>query len=514
MATYLLLDGHSLAFRAWFALQEAGMRTSSGQETQAVYGFVSMTTKLLGDFRPDGMGVAFDRPEPTFRDALAPDYKAGRPDAPEPLREQIGLIREFVAALGLPCLDAAGYEADDVIATLAGRLAAAGEDVIIVTGDRDAFQLVADPHVKVLYNRRGVSDYVLYDEAGIAERTGVPPVQYPFLAALRGDPSDNIPGVPGVGEKTAAKLVTTYGDVDTLYGSLASCTPKLRENLAAYEARVRLNLELTPAARAVPIEVATEDLRLGREDREALSGLFGLLEMRTPRDRLLGVLDELARARAAGGPAGEAAPPVDGGELPDEPRPVAVLDAAAAAAALRAAAAGRGPIVVEPAWSGPPGRSPFSGLAVLCPGRDEVAFLPGDVLGDDAVRAGLRAAVGLGGAGERRLVAHRAKELMRAFLSLGCDATGLELDTAVAAYLVDPPEGQASLQAVAENQGLPGVIGPRPEGKDGQLGFDLDGKAPSLAEATARRADPAPAPGRRPGAGPDDAGAPRVPAGS
>ncbi|MCU1491185.1 MAG: polymerase, partial [Acidimicrobiaceae bacterium] len=229
----MLLDGHSLAFRAWFALQETGMRTASGQETQAIYGFTSMVTKLLGDFSPDGFGVAFDRSEPTFRDALAPDYKAGRPPTPDPLRQQLSLIREFVAALGAPILEAAGYEADDVLATLAGRLAADGHDVVVVTGDRDAFQVVRDPHVRVLYNRRGVSDYALYDEAGIEERTGVRPHQYAVLAALRGDPSDNLPGVPGVGEKTAAKLLNAYGDLDGIFAHLDEQTPKLRENLAA-----------------------------------------------------------------------------------------------------------------------------------------------------------------------------------------------------------------------------------------------------------------------------------------
>lgn len=507
MATYLLLDGHSLAYRAWFALQEAGMRTSSGQETQAVYGFVSMATKLLGDFRPDGMAVAFDRSEPTFRDGLDPDYKAGRPPTPEPLREQIGLIREFVAALGVPGLDAVGYEADDVIATLAGRLSANGDDVVIVTGDRDAFQLVHDPHVKVLYNRRGVSDYVLYDEAGIAERTGVPPTRYPFLAALRGDPSDNLPGVPGVGEKTAAKLVTTYGDVDTLYASLAACTPKLRESLAACEERVRLNLVLTPAARDVPVEVAAEDLRLGREDREALGRLFGLLEMRTPRERLMGVLDELARQRQGTPLAGDGGEPAGGAVPGAETRPVVVLDAPGAAAFLaEAAEASPAPLTVEPAWSGPAGRSPLSGLAFLLEGREEVAFLPGELLAEGAVRTAVSALVALG-TGGRRLVAHRAKELMRALLPLGCDVTGLFLDTAVAAYLVDPAEGQASLEHVAERLGLGEAAGAREEAPGGQLGFDLDGEARSLAEVTAQRAELVAALAGRLEAGLDEVGA-------
>ncbi len=228
------------------------------------------------------MAVAFDRREPTFRDALAETYKAGRPQTPEPLAEQIELIRRLVETFGVAAVDAEGYEADDVIATLATRLSAVGHEVVIVTGDRDAYQLVHDPLVKVLYNRRGVTDYVLYDEAGIKERTGVSPELYPFLAALRGDPSDNLPGVPGVGEKTAAKLVNTYGDVDSLYAHLGELTPKLKASLAQHEAQVRLNLQLTPLVRDIPLVCAPEDLTLGRSDREEMRSLLDLLEIRGP----------------------------------------------------------------------------------------------------------------------------------------------------------------------------------------------------------------------------------------
>ena len=293
MATYLLLDGHSLAYRAWFALQEADLTTASGQKTAAVYGFSGMLGRLLEDHSPAGMAVAFDRPEPTFRDAIADDYKAGRPATPEPLREQIDLIRRLVETLGLPVVELAGYEADDIIATLATSLELAGDDVIIVTGDRDSYQLVHDPHVKVLYNRRGVTDYVLYDEAGIEERTGVTPALYPMLAALRGDPSDNLPGVPGVGEKTAAKLVNTYRNLDDLFGHLDDLTPKLRASLESCEARVRQNFALTPLVRDVPVELPVDRLRFGGSDRAAMESLFTLLEIKGPRDRIVKALDRL-----------------------------------------------------------------------------------------------------------------------------------------------------------------------------------------------------------------------------
>ena len=160
----------------------------------------------------------------------------------------MGLVREVVDALGVVAVDLAGFEADDIIATLAEQAKARGDDVVIVTGDRDTYQLVEDPHVKVLYNRRGVSDYALYDEAGILERTGVTPALYPQYAALRGDPSDNLPGVPGVGEKTAAKLITTYGGIDGIFEHLDAQTPKLRASLAEHEERVRENARGDAAA--------------------------------------------------------------------------------------------------------------------------------------------------------------------------------------------------------------------------------------------------------------------------
>ncbi|HZD66823.1 MAG TPA: DNA polymerase I, partial [Acidimicrobiales bacterium] len=198
MGTVLLVDGNNLAYRAFFALP-TDMATASGQVTNAVFGFTSMLVNLLKDHAHDVIAVAFDRPEPTFRHELVPAYKAGRAETPDILRQQMGLVRQVVEVLRIPIVEVVGYEADDVIATLASQARDRGDDVLIVTGDRDCWQLVEDPRIKVLYNRRGVSDYVLYDEAGIEERTGVAPAQYPDYAALRGDPSDNLPGVPGVG---------------------------------------------------------------------------------------------------------------------------------------------------------------------------------------------------------------------------------------------------------------------------------------------------------------------------
>jgi len=482
MARYLVLDGHSLAFRAWFALQDAGMKTSGGQETQAVYGFVSMTTKLLGDFQPDGMAVAFDRHEPTFRDEIATDYKAGRPPTPESLIAQVELIRQFVVALGVPALDALGYEADDVLATLATRLGARGDDVIIVTGDRDAFQLVEDPFIRVLYNRRGVSDYVLYDEAGIIERTGVTPAEYPLLASLRGDPSDNLPGVPGVGEKTAAKLVSNYHDIDGIYAHLDSCTPKLRESLAQCEDQVRTNLLLTPVVRDVPLEIELEALRLDRINKDALAQFFSFLEMRTPRDRLFSVLDARpgAPSQTAPVPAQEIAEATIL-ELSTRHDVLAFCSKASSMPASR--------IALDASFAGAPGRSAIEGCALYLKDARSIGLIPGELLSDNGVSSALGRLLGTDASlKSARIVAHRAKELMRSLLGFGIDLTGLLLDTAVVAYLIDPADGSATLSELAFKYGLSSIDAKEPT--SGQLGFAMDEtKENRLDDRLARRTE-------------------------
>ena len=203
----LLLDGNSLTYRAFFALPPGHVDGQRAAHQRRVRVHVDVhqraqgaaARRRAGRLRPARSRRSATRPTPT--------YKANRDAAPDILRQQMGLVREVLDALGVATCELAGWEADDLIATATEQAVARGDDVVIVTGDRDAYQLVKDPHVKVLYNRRGVSDYALYDEAGIVERTGVTPAQYPEYAALRGDPSDNLPGVPGVGEKTAAKLI-------------------------------------------------------------------------------------------------------------------------------------------------------------------------------------------------------------------------------------------------------------------------------------------------------------------
>jgi DNA polymerase-1 len=281
----VLLDGMSLAFRAFFALP-TDIQTSSGLVTNALHGFASMLVSLVGSQRPRALAVAFDLPGGTFRDAMTEDYKGGRAETPVEIEHQFDLIRTMCETMHIPVLGVEHFEADDVLATLATWSRDAEIPVVVVSGDRDTFQLVEDPFIKVLYNRRGVSDYSLYDEAGIMERCGIEAPRYPLLAALRGDTSDNLPGVPGVGEKTAAKLFAQYRDFDDLYANLGSLTPKLRENLAAYEERARNNERVMRLVRDVPLDFTLEDLTLGGWNRQEVNGFFERYEMNSMRTRV------------------------------------------------------------------------------------------------------------------------------------------------------------------------------------------------------------------------------------
>jgi len=417
----MLIDGNSLTYRAFFALP-TDLATSSGQVTNAVFGFTSMLLNLVRDHTPDRVVVTFDRPEPTFRHEMVETYKANRDAAPDILRQQMGLVRQVVDLLALPVVSQAGFEADDIIATLTEKAVAEGDDVIIVTGDRDSYQLVSDPHVKVLYNKRGVSEYALYDEAGIEDRTGVPPSRYVSYAALRGDPSDNLPGVPGVGEKTAAKLVNSYGDLDGIFAHVDEQTPKLRSNLIENEAQARSNAEMMVLLRDVPLEVDPADLVQGEIDPDAVLELFKLLEFPSLVPRLAEAFPTLF---------GDAVPPAEDATVVEAEVTVAATAADAKAALVRLA--GIETIAVEGAWDGEPPRSPFLGLAlVIDPASGEVVYLPETVLGDVAPE--LAAVL----SGSARIAGHDAKPLLRALMDRGLDLTGLTVDTKLAAYLLDP----------------------------------------------------------------------------
>jgi DNA polymerase I len=458
----LLLDGHSLAFRAFYALP-TDLATRAGTITNAVYGFTSMLIKMLGDEKPDYIAVAFDTAAPTFRDEMDADYKAGRKETPDVFSSQMPLIHEVLDALEIPVLEIEGVEADDVIATLAEEAAGEGIDTVIVTGDRDTYQLVSDPHVKVLYNRRGVSDYVLYDEAGIVERTGgVTAAQYPDYAALRGDTSDNLPGVPGIGEKTAAKLVASYGNLEGIYEHLDDLPPKQRQNLGEARDRVFLNREMSRLRSDVELDFSAADLRQRSWDREQVRVLFDQLEFRTLLPRLFEAVGEEATE-----------PEADTLEAETS----VLSDAAAAATRLRDLGAADRAYVLEAGWEGDPGRGVLIGLAVADEdGRAD--FIDGELLRDPKVVDALGTLAREGGP---PLVTHRAKELMH---GLPVDVHSLHQDTAVMAYLLDPAEGKYLLEDLALRYLSLEIRSPDVE--EGTLDLDLDGQ--SRVDESGRRA--------------------------
>ena len=446
MPTLALIDGNSVAYRAFYALPE-DLATKSGQVTNAVFGFTRMLIRLLKDYHPDGIAVAWDVSRQTFRTESYPEYKAQREKAPDHFRSQLPLIDEVLQTLHVSQLREEGFEADDLIATLTRQAVAAGWDVLIVTGDRDAFQLIEGP-VKVVYTRRGISDIVLADEGYVMERYGIRPDQYVEYAALRGDTSDNLPGVPGVGEKTASRLISDYGDLDNLYVSVTELTPKLRENLATHRQQVFLNRELMQLVDDMDLGVEIEELRTRAWDRNQVKDLFDSLEFHS-------MWSDLEQALPSAVPDSELVE-VDS-RLMTSPEEVAAL---AAQPVLIAA------LVTD-------GGEPF-GLA-LSTGPGEAAVVPFDSAGPilDALESGRAALAG-----------HDVKDLVRALLELDRDVERLEMDTALAAYVVNPSQRTYDLEELAERLlGLELVSPDEEAGEAGTLPFD---SGPDL-EAEGRR---------------------------
>ena len=281
----LLLDGHSLAYRAFHALPVENFTTSSGQPTNALYGFTSMLLNLLRDINPSHIAVAFDVSRKTFRSEKYPEYKATRAKTPDEFRSQMDLLHEIIEALGITHVEREGYEADDVIATLARAAVKEGFHVEICSGDRDSFQLVTDS-ITVLYPKKGVSELAAMTPTAVMEKYGLTPEQYPDFAALRGDPSDNLPSIPGVGEKTATKWLVDYGSLSGLIAKVDEIPGKVGESLRAHIQQVLLNRELTQLDDHVPLNVSTPDLRRQELNSRKINELFDLLEFRTLKNRL------------------------------------------------------------------------------------------------------------------------------------------------------------------------------------------------------------------------------------
>ena len=430
----MVLDGNSLAYRAFFALP-TDMTTASGQVTNSVYGFCSMLLTLMKDHKPDGVIVVFDRKEKTFRHEAAPEYKAQREAQPDILYQQMDIIKEMLEVMGIAAIDAAGFEGDDLIATIAEKAEQAGEDLLIVTGDRDTYQLVRDPHIRVLYNKRGVSDYALYDEAGIVERTGVTPAQYSQYAALRGDPSDNLDGVPGVGEKTAAKLMVKYHDIVSVFDAADEQTPKLKQGLLESRERVMRNAQLMVLRRDAPVTIDITQT-VPRPRMGELKTMFETLEFKSM----------FARAKIIFGDAPSAeTKPADVSNSESAVDCIAAkvqrCETVASAVAVLAKVAKLECADVGVGWFGEPGRSALDGIAlVVDASASAVAWIAVDVLQDKAVLNGLGALA--------TIRAHHAKPLLKWLMDHDVDLRSITLDTAIAAYLLDPSDNKFDIQEV------------------------------------------------------------------
>jgi DNA polymerase-1 len=440
-----LLDGHSLAYRAYFALP-ATLATSTGQVTNAVYGFTSMLIKLLGDEHPDFLAVAFDLGRPTVRLEKYADYKAGRAETPTDFTSQLGLIDEVLDTLRVPMVRVVDHEADDAIGTLAVRAAEQGMDAVIVTADRDFFQLVR-PGIQVMFNRRGISDIVLYDEAAVEERFGVPPSKYLEYVALKGDPSDNIPGVPGVGEKTATKLIQEYGSVEALLEHVDELRGKLKDNVLASAAQLTLNKELARIVTDLPLEIGPQDCVMGEWDPAEVRRLFTSLEFRSLLDRLNEV--------------GVMKPKVEVTELDLREVSADELAAMIASDAPKGVRLDADLREVRGAAASPGGaQAAFAPLAALGPVADALAS-------PNAPKW-----------------THDAKELERSAFASGVEVAGVVFDTFLAGYLLDPAAAEYPLRALSEKYLGADVLGPVDEQEAGQL-FSDAGWRTVAAEAAA-----------------------------
>ena len=442
MPKLALLDGHSLAYRAFYALPP-DLATPSGQVTNAVFGFTSMLIKLMDDEAPDAIAVAWDRKEPTFRTEQYPEYKATRESAPDLFRSQLPLIRDVLEAMQIPQVSLAGYEADDLIATLVDTGKGEGYDVIVVTGDRDAFQLSADD-VTILYTRRGISDTVHATPAWIEERYGIAPDRYVEYAALRGDTSDNLPGVPGVGEKTAAKLINQYESLEDLFDHLDDQTPKLRENLAASQDQVILNRTLMTMVHDVPIdEIAPSDLVLEPFDRDTVRVLFDELAFRSLWQRL----EEL-------------------GGLSETSATVEEVEVVVADGDFTASEA---TVAIEPVW-------------------DDDALAGFVIAGEPCVYVDLANADSFVAAAEG-VVIHDAKPVLRAMDESGLALPSLAFDTMLAAWLINPAQRAPDLDDLAYRE-LGIEVSPAAESaeRSDQGAFDFDAQPALDLESAGRRA--------------------------
>nr|WP_202498551.1 DNA polymerase I [Streptomyces sp. SID5469] len=449
----MLMDGHSLAYRAFFALPAENFTTATGQPTNAIYGFASMLANTLRDEAPTHFAVAFDVSRKTWRSEEFTEYKANRSKTPDEFKGQVELIGELLDAMHAQRFAVDGFEADDIIATLATQAEAEGFEVLIVTGDRDSFQLVSD-HTTVLYPTKGVSELTRFTPEKVFEKYGLTPAQYPDFAALRGDPSDNLPGIPGVGEKTAAKWINQFGSFAELVERVDEVKGKVGQNLRDHLESVKLNRRLTEMVRDVELPKSVAALERAPYDRTAVAMVLDTLEIRNPslRERLLAV--------DPGGEEAEEAPVAAG---------VAVDGAVLGAGELKPWLAEHGTTVLGLAtvdsWA--LGAGAVAEVALAAADGAAAWFDPSQL--DEADENAF--ATWLADPAKPKVL-HNAKGVMRVFAEHGWTVEGVSMDTALAAYLVKPGRRSFALDALSLEY-LGRELEPAATA-DGQLAFGAD----------------------------------------
>ncbi|MER6420305.1 DNA polymerase I [Streptomyces sp. NPDC001137] len=463
----MLMDGHSLAYRAFFALPAENFTTATGQPTNAIYGFASMLANTLRDEEPTHFAVAFDVSRKTWRSEEFTEYKANRSKTPDEFKGQVELIGELLDAMNASRFAVDGFEADDVIATLATQAEAEGFEVLIVTGDRDSFQLVSE-HTTVLYPTKGVSELTRFTPEKVFEKYGLTPAQYPDFAALRGDPSDNLPGIPGVGEKTAAKWINQFGSFAELVERVEEVKGKAGQNLREHLEAVKLNRRLTEMVRTVELPKRVADLERAPYDRTAVAMVLDTLEIRNPslRERLLAV--------DPGGEQAEATPVAPGVELDGT-----VLGTGELAGWLTEHGSETLGIATLDTWA--LGSGSVAEVALATAEGPAAWFDPSqlDEADENAWATWLAAE-------DRPKVLHNAKGAMRVLAEHGWSVAGVSMDTALAAYLVKPGRRSFDLDALSLEY-LGRELAPA-AAADGQLAFGADDGAEAEALMVQARA--------------------------
>ncbi|CAB0795079.1 DNA polymerase I [Corynebacterium diphtheriae] len=420
----MLIDGHSMAFRAFYALPAENFSTSGGQATNAVYGFLSMLSSLLVEEKPTHVAVAFDVGRQTFRTEMFPEYKAQREAAPPEFKGQVEIIKEVLETLGITTLEKENFEADDIIATLATAAGPLGFDTYIVTGDRDSFQLVNES-TTVLYPMRGVSVLHRFTPEAVEEKYGLTPVQYPDFAALRGDPSDNLPNIPGVGEKTATKWIVQYGNLDSLLAHADEIKGKAGNSFRERLDQVRMNRTLTEMVKDLELPYAPDQLERKPADASAIASKFDELEFGSNlRDRVIHAVDAQGNVS----------------EEPEEDKPEVVIDHEKLASWL-ANRAGQS-LALYVRGHGSPASGDAESAAIVDKQFHAVALDFGDLDADDDQ------AFAQWIASDSPKYLHEAKAVFHMLAGRGYTLNGIEHDTAIAGYLLRPGQRTYDLKDV------------------------------------------------------------------